>query len=54
METTGMIFAYFSPEMTLPLASVLTAALGFIMLVGRTPFRLAAKGWRFLVGKLKL
>jgi hypothetical protein len=47
-----MIFAYFSPEMTLPLATFLTAIVGFITLVGRAPFRLAARGWRYLAEKL--
>ena len=49
-----MIFAYFSPEMTLPLASVVTAVVGFVMLAGRAPFRLVARGWRFLAEKLQL
>jgi hypothetical protein len=53
MEMTDMVFAYFSPEMTLPLASVLAATFGFIMLVGRAPFRLAARSWRYLVQKFK-
>jgi hypothetical protein len=49
-----MIFAYFSPDVTLPLATVVASAVGFIMLVGRAPFRLAARGWRYLVAKLHL
>ena len=41
-----MLFAYFAPEAVLPVASVLAAALGFVMMIGRAPFRLAARGIR--------
>jgi hypothetical protein len=41
-----MILAYFSPEVVLPVASVVTAVFGFIMMVGRAPFRAAARGFR--------
>jgi hypothetical protein len=47
-----MLFAYISPEVALPIASVGAAALGFVMMVGRAPFRLAAKTWRYLVKKI--
>jgi hypothetical protein len=43
-----VIFAYFAPELTLPLASALAATVGFIMLVGRAPLRIAARGLRFV------
>jgi hypothetical protein len=59
MEMLGVTFAYFTPEVTLPLASVLAAVFGFIMLVGRVPiqfaarcFRAAARGARSLVDRL--
>jgi hypothetical protein len=41
-----MLFAYFSPEVVLPVASVLAAVSGFVMMVGRAPFRYAARGFR--------
>jgi hypothetical protein len=41
-----MLLAYFTPEVVLPVASVLAAAFGFIMMVGRAPFRYAARGFR--------
>ena len=41
-----MILAYFSPDVVLPVASVFAAAVGFVMMVGRAPFRLAARGLR--------
>ena len=41
-----LIFAYVAPEVVLPLASVLAAAFGFVLMVGRTPFRLASKWLR--------
>jgi hypothetical protein len=47
-----MLFAYISPDAYLPVASALAAALGFVMMVGRAPFRLAAKTWRRLVKKI--
>jgi hypothetical protein len=56
-----MLFAYFSPEVVLPVASVVAAAFGFIAMVGRAPFRLAARGfrsaarvWKRLAEKLSL
>ena len=41
-----MVFAYFAPEVVLPVASVVTAAIGFIVMVGRVPFLIAARGLR--------
>jgi hypothetical protein len=41
-----VIFAYFAPEVAFPLASAIAATLGFIILVGRAPLRLAARGIR--------
>ena len=41
-----MVFAYFSPEVVLPVASVLAAVSGFVMMVGRAPFKYAARGFR--------
>ena len=38
-----MLFAYFSPEVTLPVVTALAAAFGFIIMVCGAPFRLAAK-----------
>lgn len=61
METPSVLFAYFTPDVAFPIASVVAAALGFIMLVGRAPVRLAMKGcrkiaagFRWLVDKLQL
>jgi hypothetical protein len=48
-----MPFAYISPDTVLPVASVVAAALGFVMMVGRAPFRLAARTWRYLVERLR-
>jgi hypothetical protein len=38
-----VVFAYFGPETTLPLASVLAASLGFLMMMGRGSLRFAAR-----------
>ncbi len=48
-----MILAYFSPDVVLPVASVLAAAVGFVMMVGRAPFRFAARGLRSGAAGLK-
>jgi hypothetical protein len=48
-----MILAYFSPDVVLPVASVFAAAVGFVMMVGRAPFRLAVRGFRSGVAGLK-
>jgi len=46
-----LILAYFSPEVILPVASIFAAGFGFLMMLGRAPFRLAAKGFRALTRK---
>lgn len=55
-----MIFAYFAPEVALPVASALAATFGFFMLMGRSSVRYvmrgcraAARGVRSLFDKLK-
>jgi hypothetical protein len=42
-----MIFMYMTPEVVFPMVSAVAAAVGFILLVGRTPFRIAAHGFRY-------
>lgn len=44
-----VFFAYFGPETTLPLASVLAASLGFLMMMGRGSLRFAARFGRAAV-----
>ena len=44
-----MLFAYFTPEVVLPVASVFAAAFGFLMMLGRAPFRFAARGIRWML-----
>jgi hypothetical protein len=53
-----MILAYFTPEVVLPLASVAAAVFGFVMMVGRAPFRLArraaraiGRGWKAMLAR---
>jgi hypothetical protein len=43
-----MLLAYFAPEVTLPLASVVAAAFGFLVMLGRAPFQFAARVIRSL------
>jgi len=53
LETLDVTFAYFAPEVAFPLASALAAVVGFVMLVGRAPFRLAAQGFRYAARGLR-
>jgi hypothetical protein len=43
-----MLFAYFTPEVIMPVASVLAGAFGVILMVGRAPLRYAARGARWI------
>jgi hypothetical protein len=43
-----MVFAYFTPEVALPVASFVAAAFGFLIMVGRAPFQFVARGFRAL------
>lgn len=45
-----MVFAYFAPEVALPVASAIAACLGFLMMVGRAPFQFAARAFRAVKG----
>jgi hypothetical protein len=49
MEFLGLPFAYFTPETTLPVATILSALLGFGLLVVRAPLRVVGKGARGVV-----
>jgi hypothetical protein len=49
----GVILAYFTPETTLPVASALAAALGFVLLVARAPIRIAREGLRRVVKRVQ-
>jgi hypothetical protein len=49
-----MFLAYFTPEVALPVASVLAATVGFFMLVGRGSIRIVARAFRQVMEKLKL
>jgi hypothetical protein len=46
MGSLTVLFAYVGPEVTLPVASVLASLIGFVMVVGRAPFRFAARALR--------
>jgi hypothetical protein len=46
MEILSVIVAYFSPEGTFPLAPASAASVGFTILVGFAPLRLASKALR--------
>jgi hypothetical protein len=46
MTTPDVLFAYISPDVVLPVASALAAVMGFLLMIGRAPFRLAARGFR--------
>ena len=46
MESFGLIFAYFGPETTLPVATAISALVGFLLLVARAPLRLVGQSAR--------
>jgi hypothetical protein len=46
MPTPDVLFAYISPDTVLPVASALAGLMGFLLMIGRAPFRLAARGLR--------
>ena len=46
ISSMTVILAYFGPEVTFPVVSAITAAVGFIMLVGGAPLRFAGRGLR--------
>jgi hypothetical protein len=48
MDILTPTLAYMTPELILPVASAAAAAVGFLLLVGRAPFRLAARGFRYV------
>jgi hypothetical protein len=41
-----VFFAYVGPDVALPVASALAGVIGFLLMVGRAPFRMAARGIR--------
>jgi hypothetical protein len=47
-----VFFAYFGPETTLPLASVLAASLGFVMMMGRGSLRFVVRVARAAAARL--
>ena len=49
-----MLFAYFAPEVVLPVASVVAATIGFFMLIGRNSIRFVVHAFRRVVEKMKL
>jgi hypothetical protein len=49
MESPAFLFAYVGPEVTLPVASALASLIGLVMVVGRAPFRFAARALRITV-----
>ncbi len=46
-----MLLAYFTPEVALPVASVVAGIFGFLVMIGRAPFRFAARSFRRLRGR---
>jgi hypothetical protein len=44
MQVSSTLFAYFGPEVQLPLTSLIGAVSGIVLIVGATPIRLV-KRW---------
>ena len=49
MQSLPILFAYFGPEVQMPLLSLLAAASGILMMIGRAPIRVV-KRW---IGAIK-
>jgi hypothetical protein len=50
MPTDCLLPAYFAPEVAIPVVSALAGVVGFLMAIGRAPFRMVSKGFRRLTG----
>lgn len=48
-----MLFAYISPDVAMPVASVVAAVVGVIGMIGLAPFRFVARRWRSLRKKIR-
>ncbi len=48
IEVELMLFAYIGPETFLPVASVLAALAGMVMMLGRSSLQVAARCFRFV------
>jgi hypothetical protein len=46
---TTLLIAYISPETTLPIASAIAAAVGFVLAAGRTTWRLLTRAKQVVV-----
>ena len=46
MASFDVLFAYIGPDVAMPVATVLASVFGFALMVGRAPFRFAARGLR--------
>jgi hypothetical protein len=51
LQSFSFLFAYFGPEVQLPLLSVLGAASGVLMLLVRSPIRFFGRLWARLTGR---
>lgn len=49
MGSISVILAYVGPEVILPVASVLASVIGFLLMVGRAPFRFVGRAFRAAV-----
>lgn len=48
-----MLLAYFTPDVAMPVATVVAASFGFLMMVGRAPFRFVKRVVRSGLDRLK-
>ncbi len=53
MGFQSVILAYVAPEVVLPLASAFAGVVGFLMILGRAPVRLAARGVRSITRSVR-
>lgn len=48
-----MLLAYFTPDVAMPVATVVAAGIGFLMMVGRAPYRFITRTFRSVVERSK-
>jgi hypothetical protein len=51
MQNLPVLFAYFGPEVQLPLISFIAAASGFLLMLGRAPFRMVKRWYAAVKGR---
>jgi hypothetical protein len=46
LQASGIVFGYFSPDVWLPVTSIVATVIGVILMIGRGTWSFLARGWR--------